>query len=65
MLCSKCGQEVACAIAEGYDDVGVVADKPEELHVEKIYAKGKQIVEAGKTIWPGYYVKDPNYNQYH
>ena len=39
MLCSKCGQEVACAIAEGYDADIVVADKPEELHVEKIYAK--------------------------
>jgi len=52
-------------IAEGYDADIVVADKPEELHVEKVYAKGKQLVEAGKTIWPGYYVKDPYYDQYH
>jgi adenine deaminase len=55
---------------EGQDRGGirsdiVVADKPEELHVEKVYAKGKQLVEAGKTIWPGYYVKDPYYDQYH
>jgi N-acetylglucosamine-6-phosphate deacetylase len=52
-------------IAEGYDADIVVADKPEELHIEKVYAKGKQLVDAGKTIWPGYYVKDPYYDQYH
>ncbi len=52
-------------IREGYDADIVVADKPGELRVEKVYAKGKQLVDAGKTIWQGYYVKDPYYDQYH
>jgi beta-aspartyl-dipeptidase (metallo-type) len=52
-------------IRAGYDADIVIADKPESLRVEKVYAKGKPLVDAGKSIWQGYYVKDPYYDQYH
>jgi beta-aspartyl-dipeptidase (metallo-type) len=52
-------------IVEGFDADIVISDKPENLRVEKVYSKGKQLVEAGKAIWQGYYVKDPYYDQYH
>ena len=52
-------------IAEGYDADIVIADKPENLRVEKVYAKGKMLVDSGKSLWQGYYKKDPYYDQYH
>jgi beta-aspartyl-dipeptidase (metallo-type) len=52
-------------IAEGYDADIVIADKPESLRVEKVYAKGKMLVDSGKSLWQGYYKKDPYYDQYH
>ena len=52
-------------IAEGYDADIVIADKPENLRVEKVYAKGKMLVDSGKSLWQGYYKKDPYYDHCH
>ena len=52
-------------IAEGYDADIVIADKPENLRVEKVYAKGKMLVDSGKSLWQGYYKNDPYYDQNH
>ena len=51
-------------IKTGYDADIVIADKPENLHVESVYAKGKALVEGGKALFQTYYSKDPYYDQY-
>ncbi len=51
-------------IKTGYDADIVVADDPKNLHVERVYAKGKPIVESGKALFQSYYNKDPYYGQY-
>lgn len=51
-------------IAEGYDADIVIADGVENMRVEKVYAKGKLLVDGGSAIWKTHFQKDPYYNQY-
>lgn len=52
-------------IAEGYDADLVIADCVENLHVEKVYALGKLIVDRGEALWKTHFQKDPYYKLYH
>ena len=51
-------------IRAGYDADIVIADRPENLRIERVYAKGKPLVEGGRPIFQGYYRKDPYYDEY-
>lgn len=53
------------SLSKGYDADLVIADRIENMRVEQVYAKGKQLVENGKTIWKTHFQKDPYYNLYH
>ena len=52
-------------IRAGYDADIVIADQPENLKINKVYAKGRMLVDASKAIFQSYYTKDPYYDQYH
>jgi len=52
-------------IKAGYDADIVIADSHQNLKVDKVYAKGKMLVENGKSIFQSHYRKDPYYDQYH
>jgi beta-aspartyl-dipeptidase (metallo-type) len=51
-------------IKEGYDADIVVAN-PEKLRPEKVYSKGKLLVQNGKSIFQDHYWIDPFYEKYH
>ena len=51
-------------IREGYDADIVVAN-PEKLRPEKVYSKGKLLVQNGKSIFQDHYWIDPYYEKYH
>jgi beta-aspartyl-dipeptidase (metallo-type) len=51
-------------IKEGYDADIVVAN-PEKLRPEKVYSKGKLLVQNGKSIFQDHYWIDPYYEKYH
>jgi N-acetylglucosamine-6-phosphate deacetylase len=52
-------------IKEGYDADIVIADSVESLKIDKVYAKGKLLVEKGRSLFQGHYQQDPYYNLYH
>jgi len=52
-------------LKEGYDADLVIAESVETLKIEKVYAKGKILVENGKSLFQGHYQQDPFYDQYH
>lgn len=52
-------------ISEGYDADIVITDGVENMRIEKVYAKGKQVVEKGEAIWKTHFQKDPYYDLYH
>jgi beta-aspartyl-dipeptidase (metallo-type) len=51
-------------IKAGYDADLIIAD-PEKLRPEKVYSKGKLLVEDGKSLFQGHYWIDPYYEKYH
>jgi len=51
-------------IAEGYDADIVIADSVENMRVERVYAKGKLLVDGGKAFWKTHFQNDPYYHQY-
>jgi beta-aspartyl-dipeptidase (metallo-type) len=51
-------------IKKGYDADFVIADKPENLKIERVYAKGKMLVNKGRSLFQTHYTKDPYYDQY-
>jgi beta-aspartyl-dipeptidase (metallo-type) len=52
-------------IVEGYDADIVVADGVENMRVERVYAKGKLLVDGGSTLWDTHFQKDPYHDLYH
>ena len=52
-------------IEEGNDADLVIADSVENLRVEQVYARGKQVVKDGETVWKTHFQRDPYYHQYH
>ena len=52
-------------IVEGYDADIVIADSVENMRVEKVYAKGKLLVDGGSALWKTHFQKDPYYDLYH
>jgi len=52
-------------IVEGYDADIVIADSVENMRVEKVYAKGKLLVDGGSSLWKTHFQKDPYYDLYH
>jgi beta-aspartyl-dipeptidase (metallo-type) len=51
-------------VKAGYDADIIIAD-PENLRPEKVYSKGKLLVEDGKSLFQGHYWIDPYYEKYH
>lgn len=51
-------------IKTGYDADIVIADTPENLKIDRVYAKGKMLVDSGRSLFQTYYTKDPYYLQY-
>lgn len=37
----------------------VIAESVETLKIEKVYAKGKLLVDNGKSLFQGHYQRDP------
>ena len=52
-------------IAEGYDADLVIADGVENMRVEQVYAKGRQLVKDGEAVWKTHFQQDPYYHLYH
>ncbi|MBD3172108.1 beta-aspartyl-peptidase [Candidatus Bathyarchaeota archaeon] len=52
-------------ITEGYDADLVIADCIENLRVEHVFARGRQVVKNGESTWKTHFQQDPYYNQYH
>jgi beta-aspartyl-dipeptidase (metallo-type) len=52
-------------IAEGYDADLVITDSVENLRVEQVFSKGKQVVQDEEAIWKTHFQRDPYYHQYH
>jgi beta-aspartyl-dipeptidase (metallo-type) len=52
-------------VKKGYDADLVLADNIENLKIERVFAKGRILVEDGKALFQGHFQQDPFYNQYH
>ena len=52
-------------IEVGYDADIVIADSIDNLRVERVYSKGKSLVEKGKSLFQGHYWIDPYFEKYH
>ena len=52
------------SIAEGYDADLVIADNIENMKVEQVFSRGKQVVRDGETVWKTHFQRDPYYHQY-
>ena len=52
-------------IVEGYDADIVIADGVENMNVEKVYARGKLLVDRGSALWKTHFQEDPYYDLYH
>jgi beta-aspartyl-dipeptidase (metallo-type) len=50
-------------IMTGYAADIIIAD-PEKLRPEKVYSKGKLLVDDGKSLFQGHYWIDPYYEKY-
>ena len=53
------------ALKTGYDADLVIADSVENCKIDKVYAKGKLLVENGRSLFQGHFQQDPFYAQYH
>ena len=53
------------ALQKGYDADFVIAESVETLKIDKVYAKGKLLVDNGKSLFQGHFQQDPYYDQYH
>lgn len=51
-------------IAQGYDADLVIADSVQNMRIEKVYSRGKLLVENGEALWKTHFQKDPYYHQY-
>jgi beta-aspartyl-dipeptidase (metallo-type) len=51
-------------IKPGYDADIVIANKPEDLKIDKVYSKGNMLVDGGKALFQGHYWMDPYYEMY-
>ena len=51
-------------IIEGFDADLVIADGIENLRIEQVFSRGKQLVRDGEVIWKTHFQRDPYYHQY-
>jgi beta-aspartyl-dipeptidase (metallo-type) len=51
-------------IAEGYDADIVIADNVQNLRVEQVFSRAKQVVREGESVWKTHFQQDPYYEQY-